>query len=83
MALEDALVPAKSSAKETSPELALRRYQSLRRERTRHVQQRSLLMGHIGQWENLLIAAGCQVVTGMLPAKILERNLRRVYSYAA
>jgi 2-polyprenyl-6-methoxyphenol hydroxylase-like FAD-dependent oxidoreductase len=58
MALEDALVPAKSSAKETSPELALRRYQSLRRERTRHVQQRSLLMGHIGQWENLLIVAG-------------------------
>ena len=83
MALEDALVLAKSFAKEASPELALRRYESLRRERTRHVQQRSLLMGHIGQWENLLIAAGRQVVTGMLPAKILERNLRRVYSYAA
>jgi 2-polyprenyl-6-methoxyphenol hydroxylase-like FAD-dependent oxidoreductase len=83
MALEDALVLAKSFAKESSPELALRRYESLRRERTRHVQQRSLLMGHIGQWENLLIAAGRQVVTGMLPAKIFERNLRRIYSYAA
>jgi 2-polyprenyl-6-methoxyphenol hydroxylase-like FAD-dependent oxidoreductase len=83
MALEDALVLAKSFAKEASPQLALHRYESLRRERTRHVQQRSLLMGHIGQWENLLIAAGRQVVTGMLPAKIFERNLRRVYSYAA
>ena len=83
MALEDALVLAKSFAKESSPELALRRYESLRRERTRHVQQRSLLMGHIGQWENLLVAAGRQVVTGMLPAKIFERNLRRIYSYAA
>ena len=83
MALEDALVLAKSFAKEASPELALRRYESLRRERTRHVQQRSLLMGQIGQWENLLIAAGRQMVTGMLPAKIFERNLRRVYSYAA
>jgi 2-polyprenyl-6-methoxyphenol hydroxylase-like FAD-dependent oxidoreductase len=83
MALEDALVLAKSFAKEASPELALRRYESVRRERTRHVQQRSLLMGHIGQWENLLIRAGRQVVTGMLPAKIFERNLRRVYSYAA
>jgi 2-polyprenyl-6-methoxyphenol hydroxylase-like FAD-dependent oxidoreductase len=83
MALEDALVLAKSFCKEATPELALRRYESLRRERTRHVQQRSLLMGHIGQWENLLIAAGRQVVTGMLPAKIFERNLRRVYSYAA
>ena len=83
MALEDALVLAKSFAKEASPELALRRYESLRRRRTRHVQQRSLLMGHIGQWENLLIAAGRQVMTGILPAKIFERNLRKVYSYAA
>ena len=83
MALEDALVLAKSFGKEASPELALRRYESLRRERTRHVQQRSLLMGHIGQWESLLIGAGRQVVAGMLPAKIFERNLRRVYSYAA
>jgi 2-polyprenyl-6-methoxyphenol hydroxylase-like FAD-dependent oxidoreductase len=83
MALEDALVLAKSFAKEASPELALRRYESLRRERTRHVQGRSLLMGHVGQWENLLIAAGRQIVTGMLPAKIFERNLRKVYSYAA
>jgi len=82
MALEDALVLAKSFAKEASPELALRRYESLRRERTRHVQQRSLLMGHIGQWENLLIVAGRQVMAGILPAKIFERNLRRVYSYA-
>jgi 2-polyprenyl-6-methoxyphenol hydroxylase-like FAD-dependent oxidoreductase len=83
MALEDALVLAKSFCKEATPELALRRYESLRRRRTRHVQQRSLLMGHIGQWENLLIAAGRQVMTGMLPARIFERNLRKIYSYAA
>jgi 2-polyprenyl-6-methoxyphenol hydroxylase-like FAD-dependent oxidoreductase len=83
MALEDALVLAKSFCKEASPELALRRYEKLRRERTRHVQQRSLLMGNIGQWENPLIAGGRRVVTRMLPAKIFERNLRKVYSYAA
>jgi 2-polyprenyl-6-methoxyphenol hydroxylase-like FAD-dependent oxidoreductase len=83
MALEDALVLARSFCKEATPELALRRYESLRRRRTRHVQQRSLLMGYIGQWENQLIAAGRQVMTGMLPAKILERNLRKIYSYAA
>jgi hypothetical protein len=40
-------------------------------------------MGHIGQWENLLIAAGRQVMTSMLPAKIFERTLRKIYSYAA
>jgi 2-polyprenyl-6-methoxyphenol hydroxylase-like FAD-dependent oxidoreductase len=83
MALEDALVLAKSFACEASPELALRRYESLRRRRTRHVQQRSLLMGNIGQWENRLVAGGRRIVTSILPARIFERNLRRIYSYAA
>jgi 2-polyprenyl-6-methoxyphenol hydroxylase-like FAD-dependent oxidoreductase len=83
MALEDAMVLAKSLTGEATPEQGLRRYEKLRRERTRHVQRRSLLMGHIGQWENLLAATGREVVTGMLPAAIFERNLRRVYSYAA
>ncbi len=83
MALEDALVLAKSFCKEATPESALRRYESLRLSRTRHVQQRSLLMGNIGQWENRLVAGGRQAVTSMLPAVIFERNLRRVYSYAA
>jgi 2-polyprenyl-6-methoxyphenol hydroxylase-like FAD-dependent oxidoreductase len=82
MALEDALVLAKSFCREATPELALRRYESLRRRRTRHVQQRSLLMGNIGQWENRLVTGGRQMVTSILPAKIFERNLRRVYSYA-
>jgi 2-polyprenyl-6-methoxyphenol hydroxylase-like FAD-dependent oxidoreductase len=83
MALEDALVLAKSFSREATPELALRRYESLRRRRTRHVQQRSLLMGNIGQWENRLVTGGRQTVTSMLPARIFEHNLRRVYSYAA
>ncbi len=82
MALEDALVLAKSFCKEPTPELALRRYETLRRRRTRHVQRRSLVMGNIGQWENRLITGGREVVTSMLTAKIFERNLRRVYSYA-
>jgi 2-polyprenyl-6-methoxyphenol hydroxylase-like FAD-dependent oxidoreductase len=83
MALEDALVLAKSFCREATPELALRRYESLRRRRTRHVQQRSLLMGNIGQWENRLVTGGRQIVTSILPARIFERNLRRIYSYAA
>ncbi len=83
MALEDALVLAKSFCKEPTPELALRRYESLRRRRTRYVQQRSLLMGNIGQWENRVMAGGRWMVTSMLPAKLFERNLRRVYSYVA
>ncbi|MEP6716941.1 MAG: FAD-dependent monooxygenase [Terriglobia bacterium] len=83
MALEDALVLAKSFVMEANPELALRRYELLRRHRTRHVQQRSLRMGKIGQWENRLIIRGRQIVTSILPARLFERNLRKIYSYAA
>jgi 2-polyprenyl-6-methoxyphenol hydroxylase-like FAD-dependent oxidoreductase len=82
MALEDAAVLAKSFTKETSPESALRRYESVRRQRTGHVRQRSLLMGNIGQWENRLIVGGRQMVTSVLPARLFERNLRRIYAYA-
>lgn len=81
MALEDALALAKSVKRESSLQAALRRYESLRLNRTRHIQQRSLLMGHIGQWENPLFVTGRHMVTRMLPAKIFEHNLRRVYSY--
>jgi 2-polyprenyl-6-methoxyphenol hydroxylase-like FAD-dependent oxidoreductase len=81
MALEDALVLAKSFCREASVESALRRYEALRRTRTRHVQQRSLLMGRIGQWENRHVTGGRQLVASVLPARIFERNLSRVYSY--
>ena len=83
MALEDALVLAKSLCREATPELALRHYESLRRQRTSHVQRRSLLMGKIGQWENRLVTGGRQMATSILPAGIFERNLRKVYSYVA
>lgn len=81
MALEDALVLAKCLSCERSIESALHRYESLRRSRTRHIQQRSLLMGHIGQWQNRAVVAGRGVVTSLLPASLFEHNLRRVYAY--
>ncbi len=82
MALEDALVLAKCVQRESNLVRALRRYEFLRRKRTGHMQQRSLLMGRIGQWQNPFVVTGRRVVTRLLPAKIFERNLRRVYSYA-
>jgi 2-polyprenyl-6-methoxyphenol hydroxylase-like FAD-dependent oxidoreductase len=81
MALEDAMVIAKCVAKETSIASAFERYEILRRPRTSHIQQRSLLMGRIGQWENAALVAGRSLVTNLLPAGLLEYNLRRVYSY--
>jgi 2-polyprenyl-6-methoxyphenol hydroxylase-like FAD-dependent oxidoreductase len=81
MALEDAAVLAKCFDQETPPEVALRRYETLRRQRTRHIQQRSRLMGEIAQWENRIVVAGRRVVTGLLPARLFAHNLRKVYAY--
>jgi 2-polyprenyl-6-methoxyphenol hydroxylase-like FAD-dependent oxidoreductase len=81
MAIEDALGLAKCVQTEVSVERALRRYESLRRRRTSHIQRRSLWMGHIGQWEKRLFVLGRGVVTGLLPATPFEHNLRRTYSY--
>ena len=81
MALEDARVLAKCVGKGISLETALRRYESVRYSRTRHIQKRSLMMGHIGQWENRFIVGGRRVVTNLLPARLFEHNLRRVYAY--
>jgi len=81
MALEDAAMFAKCITNENTPEAALKRYEHLRRHRTRHIQQRSRLIGGIGQWENPIVVAGRRAVTGALPALFFELRLRRVYSY--
>ena len=81
MALEDAAMFARCLTEANTPEAALNRYERLRRHRTRHIQQRSRLMGGIGQWENPIVVAGRRAVTGVLPALFFELRLRRVYSY--
>ena len=81
MALEDAAVLAKRLAQNNEVETALRKYESHRRHRTKHIQRRSRLMGEIAQWESRTIVAGRRMVTRFLPARLFEHNLRRVYSY--
>jgi 2-polyprenyl-6-methoxyphenol hydroxylase-like FAD-dependent oxidoreductase len=81
MAIEDAMVLAKCVSREPSIESAFHRYELLRWRRTGHIQQRSLLMGHIGQWQNRAAVSGRGMVTSFLPAALFEHNLRRVYSY--
>jgi 2-polyprenyl-6-methoxyphenol hydroxylase-like FAD-dependent oxidoreductase len=81
MALEDAVTLAKCVAGQTPISGAFRHYESLRRGRTRHLTQRSQLIGQIGQWENRLLVTTREAVTGLLPHRLLEYNLNRVYSY--
>jgi 2-polyprenyl-6-methoxyphenol hydroxylase-like FAD-dependent oxidoreductase len=81
LALEDALVLAKCVKSESCLRRALRRYESLRHERTGRIQRRSRLIGRIGQWQNPWFVTGRRLVTGMLPPRLIEHNLRRVYAY--
>ena len=81
MAIEDALTLAKCAAHESNIEAAFLRYEKLRLSRTRHIQKRSRLMGHIGQFENRLFTLGRDSITALLPPTLFEYNLRRVYSY--
>ena len=81
MALEDAAVLAKCLAGDFAS--GFQQYEGLRRGRTRGIQQRSLWMGAVGQWQSGVLVAGRRLVTGLLPAGWFEWNLRRVYSYEA
>jgi 2-polyprenyl-6-methoxyphenol hydroxylase-like FAD-dependent oxidoreductase len=81
MAIEDALVLAKCLNSQSSIDTALRLYEKRRTSRTKHIQQRSRLMGQIAQWENSAIVSAREKVTKILPAAIFEFNLRRTYSY--
>jgi 2-polyprenyl-6-methoxyphenol hydroxylase-like FAD-dependent oxidoreductase len=83
MALEDGVALARCLHDDPDTPRALACYQALRRSRTGHIQRRSLLMGHIGQWENRAFVAGRRVVTRVLPAMPFEFNLRKVYSHEA
>lgn len=81
MAIEDAAVLAKALTRESSVDDALSIYERQRTVRTRHIQLRSRMMGQIGQWQNPLVVKGREIIAGLLPAAIFERNLRRTYSY--
>jgi 2-polyprenyl-6-methoxyphenol hydroxylase-like FAD-dependent oxidoreductase len=83
MALEDAVALAKCAASDVPVSGTFRRYEALRRGRTLHLTQRSLLIGQIGQWENRFLVATREAVTALLPARLMEYNLNRVYSYQA
>lgn len=83
LAIEDAFTIAKCIVNESSIPAAFERYETLRRPRTSHIQERSRLMGRIGQWENSWMTGGRGIVTRLLPAALFEYNLRRVYSYEA
>ena len=81
MALEDAATLARCVAMTVPVEEALRRYEALRLSRTRHIQQRSRLLGWIGQADDDFLASGRQTLAGWLPSAWLGPGLRRIYGF--
>jgi 2-polyprenyl-6-methoxyphenol hydroxylase-like FAD-dependent oxidoreductase len=81
MALEDALTLAKCFGAGGEVPAALRRYEALRRPRTRHIQRRSRALGTIGQWEDAVRVRGRQWLTKMIPPRWLKGALAEVYAF--
>ncbi len=81
LAIEDAWTLANCVRASSDMPHAFRAYEALREPRTRHLTERSLLLGWVGQWEHPVLVSCRQQVTRMLPARLFERNLKRIYSY--
>jgi 2-polyprenyl-6-methoxyphenol hydroxylase-like FAD-dependent oxidoreductase len=72
MALEDAYVLAQCFAKGAEVSEGFRRYESLRFSHVRNAVLRSRWIGHVGQWENLLVTSLRNAVTSLLPPRMFE-----------
>jgi 2-polyprenyl-6-methoxyphenol hydroxylase-like FAD-dependent oxidoreductase len=83
LALEDAATLARCVAMTAPVDAALRRYEALRLARTRQIQQRSRLLGWIGQWNDDLLAAGRQSLASCVPSAWFSPGLRRVWGFDA
>ena len=81
MALEDALALAQCLTEDAPIESSLRKYEALRRTRTRRVQQRSRLLGSLGQWEDDILVAARRWLTRTIPTSCLERALSEIYAF--
>ena len=83
LALEDAATLARCVARTAPVSEALRRYETLRQDRSSHLQQRSRWLGALGQWSDDFAATARNQIASWLPPAWLNSSLRRVYGFDA
>jgi 2-polyprenyl-6-methoxyphenol hydroxylase-like FAD-dependent oxidoreductase len=83
MALEDAVVLTRCLQSANAPEAAFREFERRRFSRTKLINQRSLLFGRVGQWQNPLAVGLRNILSKYTPQKSLERGFDSVHNYQA
>jgi 2-polyprenyl-6-methoxyphenol hydroxylase-like FAD-dependent oxidoreductase len=83
MAIEDAMILARCFEKYGAEERTLRRYEELRRNRTKDVTRYSRLYGAIGQWQNIFARGLRKSVLSLVPESVARRLMQIVFDYDA
>jgi 2-polyprenyl-6-methoxyphenol hydroxylase-like FAD-dependent oxidoreductase len=83
MALEDAIVLTKCLQNSPAASEAFREFEALRFARTKFIIERSLLLGRVGQWQNLLAVFLRDTLTRFTPEKSLQKSFEPIYGYQA
>ena len=83
MAIEDAMILARCFEKYGVEERTLRRYEELRRSRTRDVTRYSRLYGAIGQWQNIFARGLRKSALSLVPENLARRLMQIVFDYDA
>jgi 2-polyprenyl-6-methoxyphenol hydroxylase-like FAD-dependent oxidoreductase len=83
MAIEDAMILARCFHKYGGEDRALRRYEELRRSRTKAVTRYSRLYGAIGQWQNMFARGFRKSALSLAPETVARRLMQIVFDYDA
>ncbi len=83
MAIEDAMILARCFEKYGVEERTLRRYEELRRSRTKAVTRYSRLYGAIGQWQNIFARGLRKSALSLVPEDVARRLMQIVFDYDA
>ena len=81
MAIESAVVLARSFSQEESFVRALERYERERKPRTAWITNQSWKIGRLGQIENPLLCSARDFVTRILPSEISKRPFKRAVGF--
>ena len=81
LALEDALVLTRCMQSTSSQNEAFKEFERLRFARTKLINERSLLIGRVGQWESQLAVKLRNILTKFTTQRTLEWSFDSIYKY--
>ena len=80
-AIEDAVILAAVLRQENDPVLALRRYETQRQPRTAAIVRSAATFGRVAQWQNPLLCGLRDSLNSLVPQRVLEREVSRLWRF--